>query len=359
MAFVITLAVVLVASIVSIVDSIDLTVYTLYGYNRYLTGITPRNSLSIDPDVIAAVRKAPDLGDLYQTHSYVTFVKTIFGKMPLPIFGLNPAGRALVRARCGVRLAAGRLPAEGQPEAVVSDDVARNLGLRVGSIISKPESEDSYAPVPIRLVGLLHGPVWLGLTSKRLVDTYSPFTYTGYMAFARSARPAAQRRLDNEIERVVDKGRARVWRFSGLVRETQSALSNLYLILGIVIGIVVFAISFVSGLLANIYFTQRLPEIATLSAIGYSRRFLLLRAVAETVIFCTLGWLLGSAATIGLLVGIREVAMTPRGLLLNPVDAAAYLYTLPLPATIVTFAVATIALRLASLDPVSIIERRA
>jgi ABC-type lipoprotein release transport system permease subunit len=358
MAFVIMLAVTLVASVVSIVRSIDLTVYTLYGYNRYLTGLTPRNALEIDPAELAKVRRLPELGTMYPSHSYQTMVKTIFGKMIFPIFGLEPEGRRMLMARCGVRLVAGRMPKEGAPEAVLSDDVAKNLGLKVGDILSRPESEDSYAPIPIRLVGLLHGPVWLGLTSKALADANSPFTWVGCLAFAKTPDQAAQRRLDSAVDRVVNKGRARVWKFAGLVKETQSALSNLYLILNIVVGIIVFAIAFVCGLLSNIYFTQRLPEIATLSAIGYARAALLRRAVGETALLCAGGWLLGGLITVGLLWVVRAVALAPKGLLLNPTDLYAYAFTLPLPLTIILFALGTIGLRLAALDPVSIIERR-
>jgi hypothetical protein len=50
--------------------------------------------------------------------------------------------------------------------------------------------------------------------------------------------------------------------------------------------------------------------------------------------------------------------MIPRGLLLNPLDLSAYIFTVPLPGTITLFAVITISIRLARLDPVSIIERR-
>ena len=56
-------------------------------------------------------------------------MKTIFGKMVFPIFGMDAAGRQELMRRCGVRLAEGRMVAEGAPEAVLSDDVARNLGV--------------------------------------------------------------------------------------------------------------------------------------------------------------------------------------------------------------------------------------
>ena len=92
-AFVIVLAVSLVGSIVTIVHSIDLTIFTLYGYNRYLTGITPRNALVVEPAELAKVRALPELGHLYPSHSYQTLIKTIFGKMVFPIFGLDAPAR--------------------------------------------------------------------------------------------------------------------------------------------------------------------------------------------------------------------------------------------------------------------------
>jgi predicted lysophospholipase L1 biosynthesis ABC-type transport system permease subunit len=261
-------------------------------------------------------------------------------------------------ARCGITLAAGRMPTEGQPEAVLSEDIARNLGLKIGAVLSDPQSQDRYAPVPVRLVGLLRGPVWLGLTSRSFVDAYSPFTWTGYLAFARTTRLADQRRLDSEIDHVITRGKVRVWKFEGLVRETKQALANLYLILNIIIVLVSTLIAGTVGLLINIYFVQRLPEFATLAAIGYSRGELLRRALGETILLCVLGWLLGGLLTTGILWVMKVIVLTPRGLLLNPVDIGAYGYTLPLPVAVWLFAVATISIRMSRLDPVSIIEHR-
>src|SRR5262249_31605325 len=142
MAFVIMLAVTLVASVVSIVHSIDQTVYTLYGYNRYLTGLTPRNALTVYPTEGEKIRKLPELGALYPAHSYQVMVKTIFGKMFFTIFGLEPEGRKTLMERCGVTLSQGRLPEDGKPEAVISEEVAKNLGLKIGDVLLKPEAED-------------------------------------------------------------------------------------------------------------------------------------------------------------------------------------------------------------------------
>ena len=357
-AFVISLAVVLVASVVTIVDSINLTIYTLYGYNRYLTGFTPRNALSIPDSQVQRLRALPEMGPLFQVHSYQTLVHTIFGKMPLPIFGMTAAGRRMIMQRSGVRLIAGRMPVDGAPEAVVSADVARNLHIAIGGNICTPDSQDSYAPEAIKVTGLLRGPVWLALTSKAFVDAHSPFTYSALIGFAPSTNLAAQRRLDAAATHAVDRGVVRVWKYSGLVRETKSSLANLYLILDLVVGIIVFCIAFVCGLLSNIYFSQRLPEVATLYAIGHSRGFLLWWAAAETFIISLMGWLVGMAGTVALLQALRLFFIIPRGLLLNPYDLTGYVFAAPLPIAITVFAVITVTLRLRTLDPVSIIERR-
>ncbi len=357
-ALVIVVAVTLVSSVVTIIRSIDLTVFTLYGYNRYCTGLIPRNALTLDAAEVERIRHLPELGRLAPAHSYTVRVKTIFGKMVFPVFGLDPEDRTEFLSRCSIRLSQGHLPAEGQPEAVISEEVARNLGLKLGDKLLDPTSEDNYAPVPVKLVGLLRGSHWLGMTSKSFVDGNSPFTWTGYLAFAPTRDIAAQERLDNAVERTVDKADARVWRYSSLVKETQSALSNLYLILHLVVTIIVCSIAFLCGLLFNIYFTQRLPEIATLAAIGYPRALLIRRALGETALLCFFGWLLGGVLTVALLEALKYGIFVPRGLLLDPLDPACFLFTIPLPFTITFVAVITIGLRLTRLDPVSIIERR-
>jgi len=357
-ALVIVVSVTLVSSVVTIIRSIDLTVFTLYGYNRFCTGLIPRNALTLDPKEVERIQHLPDLGRLAPAHSYSVRVKTIFGKMTFPIFGLAPDDQSELLSRCSIKLSQGRLPEDGQAEAAISAEVARNLGLKLGDSLLDPASEDNYAPVPVKLVGLLQGPHWLGVTSKSFVDGNSPFTWRGFLAFAPTRDIAAQERLDDAVERTVEKADARVWRYSGLVKETQSALQNLYLILNLVITIIVLSVAFVCALLFNIYFTQRLPEIATLAAIGYPRAVLIRRALGETGILCFIGWLLGGVLTVGLLEALKAGIFYPRGLLLNPLDPAAFLFTLPLPFTITFVAVLTIGLRMNRLDPVTIIERR-
>lgn len=352
----IVVSVALVASVVTLVNSIDLTVLTMYGYQRHLTVLTPRNALVVSDDIVEAVRRDPLTGEMYLTQPAFTVVKTIFGKMPFVVFGLSAEARVVVFDKCGLQLASGRLPADGRPEVVLHDDIARNRRLKLGDVVLKPDSEDSYAVVPVRLVGTLSGPVWFAITSDRFIRENFRVAPKGYLVFARD--PRRQGELDRRLERIVDKARARIWTYAQLVRDTREALGSLYLIMSVVIGIVVFAIAFLTGMLTNIYFTQRLPEFATLHAIGYSRRGLLARVLGETALLCIAGWALGAVLTVAVLTCIKVWLMDPRGLLLDPFDLAAYRYTLPLPLTIAAFALIAVGARLRRFDPVSIIERR-
>lgn len=354
---VVALAVIIVYCVVTIVRTVNTTIFTLYGYNRFVAGVLPRNALSVAESEIEKVRNMEGLGILTETHSYSVQVKTIFGKMTFPLFGLEADPRQRLMKLTGNRIIAGRMIEEGKPEALLSADVVRNLGLKLGDIVSKPDSEDNYAPQPIKIVGILEGDVWLGLISKKFVDDNSPLIWTGYMVFAKPGFPQSQ--LDQALIAKIDKSKARVWTFSNLVKEAQTSLTNLYLILNLVVCIIMIAIAFVCSLLSNIYFTQRLPEIATLAAIGYSRQQLLSRAVGETFYICLMGWLVGMGGSLVALKVIYFLLFAPKGLLLNLVDTNALLLTFPLPLAITFVAWATITLRLRRIDPVSIIERRA
>ncbi len=354
--FVIVVAVALVASVVSLVDSIDLTVLTMYGYNKYFTVVTPRNTLEIAPDIQDQIRKNPLSGRVYPSRPAFTMVKTIFGKMPFVVFGMTPDARTEIARRCGLSLHSGRFPNEGAPEVTLSEEIARNRRLKLGDVVLEPESEDSYSIVPMKLVGTFDGPVWLAMTSETFIRENFPVAPKGLLVMASDTdRQAA---LDHALEKSVDKSRARVWTYHGLVRETKDALSSLYLIMGVVIGIIVFSIAFLTGMLTSIYFTQRLPEFATLAAMGYQRKGLLGRVLGETALLCGIGWAFGSGLTLFVLLAIKSTIMYPRGLLLNPYDFAAYRFTIPLPLTIALFALLAIGRRLGQLDPVAIIERR-
>ena len=146
--------------------------------------------------------------------------------------------------------------------------------------------------------------------------------------------------------------------YNGLVSDLRESLQSMYLIMTMVNAMVILVVAIMSGMLSNIYFTQRIAEFAILSAIGMRRDLPATRAVSETAIVTAAGWAVGVAFTWLALGFMRGAVFEPRGMLINPRDMVALAYTVPIPIMITVFAIVTIAYRLARLDPVSIIERR-
>lgn len=355
-AAVVAVAVALVCSVVNIADSIDLTIRTMYGYQRSFAVVTPRNSLALQDDIRARIRSLPLVDRLIPVRPAFTAVKTVFGKIPFVVFGLDAGARTFLLRRCGVRLVRGRAPTDGAPEIAMSEEMVRNARLKLGDIVLAPDSEDSYAPVPARLVGVYAGPVWFASTSYDFVAESFAVAPEGCLVVAKDEM--RQSNLDAQIASVIDRGRSRAWTYETLVRETSDALSSLYLILTVVVIVVTGSIAALVSLLTGIYFSQRLPEFATLYAIGVARRTLVLRGVAETGLLTAMGWMAGYALAVGILAAARSWVFEPRGLILNPYDLSSYRFAVPLLPMIMGAAWLGIDRRMRHMDAVTVIERR-
>ncbi|MER3401747.1 MAG: hypothetical protein C4336_00395 [Armatimonadota bacterium] len=353
---VLALAVLTIASVVALLNSIDRTILKIYDYNRYFAAISPRGAERLKPELMERIQNAPG----YQMHfeTVVSFMnaETIVGKMPFVIFGLKQEHVELLVARCRLRLAQGRYPEPNQPEVALSEPLMRNKKLRMGDVLLSPLIPDQYAPVPVRVVGVLEGDTWLAIASYEFIRNNFFAPVRNLIVFASDVRTQSQ--LDQWLRENLRGEQARVWTYAELQEETHKAFQNLYFITGIVVVVVAFMLATMTGLLANIYFQQRLVEFGLLQAIGYTRRELLWRVSTETIVVVLLGWGLGVVVTLGVLFWAKSAVMKPRGLYLEPLDPIAYRYTLPVPLMVLAFALFTIGWRLRTFDPVAIVERR-
>ncbi|MBC8102358.1 MAG: ABC transporter permease [Cytophagales bacterium] len=367
MGFVIVLSVFLIASVATMVNSIDLTITTIYGYTKHYTYAIPqRVTQRVPEDQIAIIRKDPRTDRVMEASIFFTNIKTVFGRFPFVVLGVTPENRDYLMKRVGTELLpGGRLPADGMPEAVLSEPLAANKKVKVGDMIAGPNDEGgiSGSPVPVRLVGILKGPIWIAFTSKSFCDM--TFITTPRSTVFTSKNPNDLLALNNDLLPTMDKEKGRLKSSKvqllsrqNLIYELRDSLSSMYLIMAVVNGMVIFVIALMSGMLSNIYFTQRIAEFAVLSAIGYQRSRLLQKVISETLVMTLVGWILGGIFTFLALSFMKGNIFEPRGLIIDPMDLFAYKYTIPIPISITLFAVTTIAVRLKQLDPVSIIERR-
>jgi ABC-type antimicrobial peptide transport system permease subunit len=110
--------------------------------------------------------------------------------------------------------------------------------------------------------------------------------------------------------------------------------------------------------LNHIFFDQRREEFGILNAVGYSRRWLVLRTVKETSSAVGVAWIVGATLCgIGLF-GMQCLVYGPRGLTLDFFAPTPWLLTLPIPLAVILASVGTVAWMLSRLDPVAVVERR-
>ena len=129
-------------------------------------------------------------------------------------------------------------------------------------------------------------------------------------------------------------------------------------IIGFITFSVALVVAFVIALLNVIAFQVRLDEFGMLLAIGHTRWRLVRKLAVEAAVVAAAGWVVGLA--VGLL-GVYiydRVYLSPRGILVDVVDATPLLFSLMVPILSTLTAAVAIARRLHRMDPVAVIQRR-
>jgi ABC-type lipoprotein release transport system permease subunit len=355
---VILLAVVLITGIVAMMNSIPLSIRTTYSYSKYLLGISPRGDENLTPKMLKTLKKQSPvpLERIVTFRASASQVKSVVGKWPFLVLGLNQPDTLYFLHKLGATSVLGRLPDKGKPEAVVSEPVARNLQLKLGSVLLSPSDQDNYSPQKVKVVGIALTKEWLMVDDLdyQKVNHFPPVD--NIMVFARNLKD--QNTLDHWAVKTFKGDRAIVFAYYVLERQTDENFKTLYAILDVVIGVLVLVITIMMGMLINIYQSQRLVEFGLLQAIGYTKKQLLTRVLRETTWVLLLGWTVGLACAYGLLEIVNRKLMYPNAYALDTLDPIAIRYTVPVPISILVVAALTVWLRFRKFDPVGVVERR-
>ena len=357
LAGVIMLAVLLIAGIVTVMNSIPLSIETVYGFSRNLTGITTRG----DPSEIPALEKhfaASPIPIEKQVRCRTTIfnVKSIVGPWPFVMYGLRKDDMPYFIEKFELSQMQGRLPLAGEPEAVITRQLATNLSLKLGDVLLGPDTDRSYSPSPVKVVGIFESKDWLSFSSYEYLAANHFPPIDVFLLFAKDQ--PTQRKLDQWAEDSLKGERAVVFTYPSLQRDTRDTFRTLFKILNVVVGLLVIVIATMMAMLVNIYLTQRIVEFGLLQAIGVTKQKLMLRAIKEVSLVVVLGWILGAALVFTLLSFIKKQLMDPRAYALDALDPLAYGYTLSVPIVILAAAIITVWYRFKVFDPIAVVERR-
>ncbi len=355
---VITLAVMLVMGIVSLINSIPLSIRTIYSYSRYSLGISPRGDPEMTPKIIADFKsKCPyPIERIMTCRASGAQVKSVVGKWPFVVLGMTRNDIEYFLKKLGADGIEGRLPEKAKPEVLISQPVATNLRLKIGSVLQSPDTQEAYSPFPVKVVGIARTPEWLmfnDIEYQRL-NHFPPID--SVLVFGPDL--GVQDKIDRWAMKEFKGKRAQVFAYHELDEQTEDMFKILYRILDVVIGTLVLVITFMMGMLMNIYQSQRLVEFGLLQAIGYTKKQLLARVFAETGWVLLVGWMLGVAGAVGLLQVVKLTLMDPNAFALATFDLPAIRYTVPIPIAIAAIGWFTVWARFRRFDPVGVVERR-
>lgn len=355
---VILLAVMLIMGIVSMINSIPYSIKTIYSYSQYSLGISPRGDPSMTPKIVEEfTKRCPEpIERLMLARASGAQVRSIVGKWPFVVLGVTRNDMEYFLQKLKSTGVEGRLPERGKPEVIVSRPVARNLNLKIGSVLLSPETQEAYSPMPVKVVGIAQTDEWLMLNDFEYQEKNHFPPLDNVLVFAKDLE--TQGRIDRWAIQEFKGERAQVFAYHVLEKQTNEMFAILYRILDVVIGTLVLVITFMMGMLMNIYQSQRLVEFGLLQAIGYTKRQLLGRVLAETAWVLALGWALGVGTSLALLSLVKRTLMDPHAFALATWDPIAFRYTIPVPIAIALIGWFTVWSRFRNFDPVGVVERR-
>lgn len=337
----------------------------LYEYLGEVTVLSPRESLTVDPGVAAQVRLRSGVARVVPAIRLGLLIDVPpFNRNNATLFAVSEAELQSLLDLYGLRVEEGRLPDPRSNEIVVSKGIATNRGLALGARVGRPVYEyDHDLPTEMVVVGILaetaprSRDLWLGFAPYEFVSSHELYA-TRPVDLLVVPEKGRRQELDAWLEGQVASEQVAVRTFENLLLRHRRDLQMLLLLVVIVEGIVAIVAAVALAILSYIFFAQRREEFGILSALGRSRRWLVLRTVGETVAVVAVAWLLGAAICLAGLIVMQIGLFAPKGMALELTSSTPWLSTLPLPLVIVGISAGLVVWMLSRLDPVSIIEGR-
>ncbi|HWP30286.1 MAG TPA: ABC transporter permease [Fimbriimonadales bacterium] len=353
----ILLAITLIAGVVAVMNSVPLSIRKIYGHGRFFTGATSRGDMRFFPELLTHFEKSPVPIERKVVCQTATFeIKSLVGPWPFLVYGLKSKDVEYVTKKLGLRVLEGRLPRPGEPEAAITLPVARNLRLSIGDVLLAPDREKRYSPQPVRVVGIWNSEEWFAITSyEYLFHNHFP-PLDALLVFAKDGN--MQRQLDVWAEKSLLGKHARAYTYIQLEKETRQTFATLFAILNLVIGMLVILVTLMMSMLIQIFLSQRSTEFGLLQAIGFTKKQLMRRVLAESFWITIVGWISGAIFALLIFLTVKNIYFEPRGYYLNPFDVPAFLYTAPIPLAIFLASFFTVWNWFRRFDPITIIERR-
>ena len=351
--FVVMLVVVILSTLAGLRDST--LVYTRE-FDEW-TLVFPKKDTRLPRALIQEIAAHPATERVIDSRNCFVRVKTLIGPMPFNLRAARPEEIDYLLKRVNAQLKEGALPRPGTSEVALHENIMKANGWSIGREFGIDVDEEDWMPGRFRVVGVLEGPTPIGVCSFEFLNNPLQYAFSAKLweRVVAVAKPGRIGELNAFLRSQKD---VKVYDRTRAVDDVVQGFDRIILVFRFISITLIVVVSFVVGLLNNIFFAQRIDEFAVLLAIGHTKRRLFRMVFGETAIMMTLSWAIGLALGLGLFAAFRGMVLLPRGIPVPFWHAGPLGVSLSLPVVAQIFAVVTVLGRLRRIDPVQIIERR-
>lgn len=349
---------------VAVLDSIPMRAQ--YIYLTRVSRIYPAGGDTLEPGVVSQIEMHPDVAHVILDNGLHVSPPTLIGLDNLRLMGVSQGDAQILMAHFGVRLKEGRMFEPRTNQIVISEEVARALGLTIGDRIDRSTNERYYSSVsaPLELVGILErdpalnpGPsLRVGFASQEYLsghESFAPRT-ANLLVVAREGRKAA---VDEFLESTIASKRTEIQTYREIFQLVSRGLKGLHVLLGAVNLLVAIVVALAVGVINRIALTRRLAEFGLLYAVGFHKRQLIGRLTLETAALAGTGWIFGLALAQLTLACLQASLYYARGMELDLANLTPLWFVVPIPIVVAAFTALSAIRIFARFDAVAIIQR--
>jgi putative ABC transport system permease protein len=311
---------------------------------------------SVDANIKGDLARNLNLEGTYPTIRVSTYMPTLAGQVSAHIYAVNAEVFPVLMQAFDLRIAQGHLPRVGTNEVALHKNFAGARGFKLGDAIDPEQDEQEWLPDKLQIVGILDGPTTLSLASLEYFSANQAFKNYPHSVLAiprTDAEAVAEQDLQN-----LDKDLVFPYTYQAQLEEFVQSFAAMDTIVWAINSVVVLVLALLAGLLNLIYFLDRMNEFGLLLGIGYSRGFVIRRALIEALMLTLLAWVIGILFSQVVYALLNTFIFEPRGVSLSVLNWRALQFTLPIPIMVGLFSAGTVLWQLRKLDPMQMIERR-
>jgi ABC-type lipoprotein release transport system permease subunit len=342
---------------------------------RYLSRLSIVRSTGagqgLDPGAAAQVRTHPAVERVIPVapryHLLSIHIPPFMGPEASP-FGVYAEDMAYLIELYGLVLKEGHLPRPHTNEMVIPEILAQNRDLQIGDVIGDPDHpaypDAESLPTEFVVSGIFARSTapedenWLGFVSLEFLESHEAFYVPDVPPLIVVPRDGQKEPLDNWLENELAGAGVSVLTYRQEVDRARASAHSQMLVFALLESIIAVVAAIALAVLNYVFISQRQSEFGVLHALGYGRLRLVWRTVRETFFTTGVAWAFSAILCLMGLLSLQFGVFAPLGLRLNLLNLTPWLFTLPIPISVLAATTGTTARTLSELDPVSIIERR-